>query len=258
MKVFMEKINSTTNNTSLIPFIDTDDFLHHISVDCTIFCFTENKLKVLLLKYNELDFWALPGGYVYQDEDLRQAAARVLFERTQLHDLFLDQFHTFGRKGRTTDYNIHKEWLESKNIILPENHWLLKRFITVAYCSLIENKVANTLPKSLNENLEWFEVNELPTLIFDHERIIKEGLQHLRKNLDTQLVAYNLLSERFTMNDLQNLYETVLGEKFRRNNFQRKMLSLGTLERLEKFFDGSPNKAPYLYKFKESEINFSD
>ena len=86
-------------------------------------------------------------------------------------------------------------------------------------------------------------------MAFDHARIITEGLEHLRKNIDTQVAASNLLPEKFTMKDLQSLYETVLGEQFRRNNFQRKLLSMNYLERLDKLYDGSSNKAPYLYKF---------
>ena len=90
-------------------------------------------------------------------------------------------------------------------------------------------------------------------MAFDHERIINCGLEHIRKNIDTQIVASNLLPEKFTMKELQTVYETVLDEKFRRNNFQRKILALNSLERLEKFFDGSANKAPYLYKFVDKK-----
>lgn len=253
----MKKIDNSKNKQSLIDLINTKNFVENISVDCAIFGFHNDKLKVLLLKYHDLDLWSIPGGFVFNHEDLREAAARVLYERTHLHDLFLDQFHTFGRIDRTEN-NVHRIIFKNKGIEVPKDHWIFKRFITVGYCSLIDYTLSETFPDSFNESIEWFDVDKLPAMAFDHERIIKEGLQHIRKNLDTQLVAYNLLPEKFTMNDLQKLYETVLGEKFRRNNFQRKMLSLGTLERLEKFFDGSPNKAPYLYKFKESEINFSD
>lgn len=253
----MKKIDDSKNRQFLLDLINTKDFVENLSVDCAIFGFQEDKLKVLLVKYHDLDLWSIPGGFIFNDEDLREAAERVLYERTHLSGLFLSQFHTFGRRNRTEN-NVHQILLKNKGIEVPENHWIYNRFITVGYCSLIDYTLSETFPDAFNESIEWFDVDKLPEMAFDHERIIREGLQHIRKNLDTQLVAYNLLPEKFTMNDLQKLYETVLGEKFRRNNFQRKMLSLGTLERLEKFFDGSPNKAPYLYKFKESEINFSD
>lgn len=251
------KQNDSKNKQSLQDLINTKNFVEHISVDCAIFGFHKDFMKVLLLKYHDLDLWSLPGGFVFNDEDLREAAARVLFERTRLQDLFLDQFHTFGRIDRTQN-NVHQILLKNKGIEVPKDHWIFQRFITVGYCSLIDYSLAETFPDALNESCEWFDVDQLPKMAFDHDRIIKVGLEHLRKNLDTQIVAYNLLPEKFTMNDLQTVYESVLGEKFRRNNFQRKMLSLNTLERLEKFFDGSANKAPYLYKFKPSEINFLD
>lgn len=250
----MTQLDDSKNRQSLLDLINTTDFVEHISVDCIIFGFHKDKLKVLLLKYHDLDLYSVPGGFVFNHEDLRQAAARVLYERTHLHDLFLNQFHTFGRIDRTEN-NVHQILLQNKGIEVPKDHWIFQRFISVAYCSLIDYTMSETFPDALNESVEWHDVDKLPNMAFDHERMINEGLIHLRKNLDTQLVAYNLLPEKFTMMELQQLYETVLGEKFRRNNFQRKMLSLGTLERLEKFYDGSPNKAPYLYKFLPSEIS---
>ncbi|MEN2434749.1 NUDIX domain-containing protein [Weeksellaceae bacterium A-14] len=251
------RIEDSRNIQSLRELIDADNFVEHVSVDCVIFGYNKEKLRVLLLKYHDLDIWSLPGGFVFNDEDLRQAADRVLYERTHLKNLFLDQFHTFGRISRTEN-NIHQTLLKNKGIEVPKDHWIFQRFITVGYCSLINYSLVDTFPDAFNEKCQWYDVNELPNMAFDHERIIQIGLRHLRKNLDTQIVAYNLLPEKFTMNDLQKLYEIVLGEKFRRNNFQRKMLSLGTLERQEKFFDGSPNKAPYLYKFKDNLVDYLD
>ena len=242
---------------SLKELIEAKNFVEHISVDCAIFGYHDGKLKILLLKYHDRDLWAIPGGFVFNHENLRQAAERVLFERTHLKNIFLSQFHTFGRINRTEN-SPHRILLKNKNITVPENHWIFQRFVTVGYCSLIDFSIAETFPDSFNEVIEWYDVDKLPTMAFDHERIINAGLEYLRKNLDTQIVAYNLLPEKFTMNQLQGVYETVLNETFRRNNFQRKMLSLGTLERLEKYYDGSANKAPYLYRFKESEINILD
>ncbi|WP_434978866.1 NUDIX hydrolase [Daejeonia sp. YH14] len=251
------RIEDSRNIQSLRELIDADNFVEHVSVDCVIFGYNKEKLRVLLLKYHDLDIWSLPGGFVFNDEDLRQAADRVLYERTHLKNVFLDQFHTFGRISRTEN-NIHQTLLKNKGIEVPKDHWIFQRFITVGYCSLINYSLVDTFPDAFNEMCQWFDVNELPNMAFDHERIIQIGLRHLRKNLDTQIVAFNLLPEKFTMNDLQKLYEIVLGEKFRRNNFQRKMLSLGTLERQEKLFDGSPNKAPYLYKFKDNLVDYLD
>lgn len=243
------KIDDSKNKQNLQQLIDTKDFVEHISVDCTIFGFHKGILKILLLKYHDLDLWSLPGGFVFNDEDLREAASRVLYERTHLFNIFLDQFHTFGRIDRTEN-NVHQILLKNKNIEVPKDHWIFQRFITVGYCSLIDFTLVDTFPDAFNETCAWFEVDKLPNMAFDHVRVINKGLHHIRKNIDTQVVASNLLPEKFTMKDLQTVYETVLDEKFRRNNFQRKILALDILERLEKFFDGSANKAPYLYRFK--------
>ncbi|TXF79290.1 NUDIX hydrolase [Chryseobacterium sp.] len=245
-------IDDSKIKQNLQELIETKDFVQHISVDCAIFGFHEGILKILLLKYHDLDLWALPGGFVFNDEDLREAASRVLHERTHLSDIFLEQFHTFGRISRTEN-NVHRTLLKNKNIEVPDDHWIFQRFITVGYCSLIDFTLVNTFPDAFNESCAWFEVTNLPSMAFDHERIISTGLEYLRKNIDTQIVASNLLPEKFTMKELQTVYETVLGEKFRRNNFQRKILALNSLERLEKLFDGSANKAPYLYKFAEKK-----
>lgn len=233
---------------TLNDLIETKDFINHISVDCVIFGFHEDALKVLLLKYHELDLWAIPGGFIFNDENLNDAASRILHERTHLDDVYLEQFYTFGAIDRTEN-NPHRQLLENKHIKVNEDHWIYQRFITVGYYALIDFTLSDTFPDAFNETCDWFDVDQLPKMAFDHKEIIERGLEHLRKNLDYKIVGANLLPEKFTMNQLQTLYETILGEKFRRNNFQRKMLGLNILERLEKHFDGSANKAPYLYRF---------
>ena len=124
------KIDDSKNKQNLQQLIDTKDFVEHISVDCTIFGFHKGILKILLLKYHDLDLWSLPGGFVFNDEDLREAASRVLYERTHLSNIFLDQFHTFGRIDRTEN-NVHQILLKNKNIEVPKDHWIFQRFITV-------------------------------------------------------------------------------------------------------------------------------
>ena len=241
-------IDDSKNKQSLQQLIDTTNFVEHISVDCVIFGYHKGTMKILLLKYHDLDLWTLPGGFVFNDENLHEAASRVMYERTHLSNIYLKQFHTFGQKDRTEN-NVHRILLKNKNIEVPKDHWIFQRFITVGYCSLIDYTLVDTFPNAMNETCAWFEIDQLPNLAFDHNEIINIGLDHIRKNVDTQIVASNLLPEKFTMKELQTVYETVLNEKFRRNNFQRKILALESLERMEKFFDGSANKAPYLYKF---------
>ena len=242
------KFDDSKNKITLQELIETDNFVNQLSVDCAIFGFHNNTLKVLLLKYHELDLWAIPGGFIFEDENLNDAANRILYERTHLENVYLEQFYTFGNIART-DKNPHRQLLENKGIKVDKNHWIYKRFVTVGYYALIDYTLSHTFPDSFNEVCEWFDVHNLPDMAFDHQEIIEKGLEHLRKNLDYKIVGSNLLPERFTMKDLQNLYETILDEKFRRNNFQRKMLSLNILDRHEKLFDGSANKAPFLYSF---------
>lgn len=228
--------------------IETKDFLEHISVDCVIFGFHKDTLKVLLLKYHDLDLWAVPGGFIFNDENLNDAAARTLYERTHLGDVYLEQFYTFGDIKRTEN-NTHQKLLENKKIEVASNHWIYQRFISVGYCALVDYTLTHTFPDSFNEVCQWFDVKELPNLAFDHKEMIEKGLLYLRKNIDYQVMGRNLLPDKFTMKELQNLYEAILGESLRRNNFQRKVLSLNILERLEKHYTGSANKAPYLYRF---------
>jgi hypothetical protein len=177
------------------------------------------------------------------------ASCRILYERTHLEDVYLEQFYAFGHKDRTEKKNPHRRLLDNKGININKDHWIYKRFVTIGYYALIDYTLSHTFPDAFNETCAWFDVNDLPEMAFDHQEIIEKGLEHLRKTIDYKLVGSNLLPEKFTMKDLQNLYETILGEKFRRNNFQRKMLSFNILERHEKLFDGSANKAPFLYSF---------
>ena len=137
-----------------------------------------------------------------------------------------------------------------------EGSLAFERHISIGYYALIDYTLSSTFPDAFSEKCEWFDVHNLPKEIaFDHREIIEKGMEFLRINLDYKIYGSNLLPEKFTMKELQNLYECILGEPLRRNNFQRKMLSLDFLERLEKKFDGSANKAPYYYKFKNKKGN---
>lgn len=241
----MKHLHQKTNIEELLK---TDDFIKQLSVDCVIFGFHNETLKVLLLKHLDFDLWSVPGGFVFQDEDIDEAAYRLVCERTNLKDLFLEQFHTFGRKDRNKD-DMHHRVVQKHNLDVDENHWIHQRFVTIGYYALIDYTLSETIPDGFNAQCYWYDISDLPPLVFDHREIIETALIHLRKNLDYKVVGSNLLPNEFTMNQLQILYETILGEKLRRNNFQRKILSLGILERMEKLYTGSANKAPYLYKF---------
>jgi hypothetical protein len=126
---------------------------------------------------------------------------------------------------------------------------MLDRFISVGYYALINYKDVVPRPDALSDSCEWYPVDKLPTLILDHNEIVQKAIQTLRNNLDRKLVGGNLLPKKFTMKQLQEVYEAILGIKLRRTTFQRKMLASGVLMRHEKQFSGKAHKAPYLYSF---------
>lgn len=225
-----------------------------VSIDCVIFGFHDNQLKILLLKYKNTDCFALPGGFINQDENLEDAAARVLEERTGLKNIYLEQFYVFGSKNRRFDETHHK-LMNGSGIVLHANHFLLNRFISVGYRALIDFSKATPMPDAFSASCEWYDLDIIPPLIFDHDTILQKALHTLRTNLDEKLIGLNLLPETFTMNEFQNLYETILGEKIARSNFQRKVLGMNILKRLDKKITGGAHKAPYLYCFDTKIIS---
>ncbi|GAB3493550.1 NUDIX domain-containing protein [Spirosoma knui] len=234
------------NYTALLP--DGGEILPGLSIDTVIFGFHEGQLKILLLELRNSGIFALPGGFIYESEDLDEAASRVLAVRTGLRHIYLEQFYTFGDRNRR-DAETQRAILDKVGITLADDHWLLRRFVSIGYYALIDFTKASPTPDALSASCAWYDLTSLPALLFDHGHIVQKALETLRANLDDKLIGFNLLPETFTMADLQQLYETVLGKPLQRTNFQRKMLSLGILERLEKKMTGGAHKAPYLYRF---------
>lgn len=223
-------------------------YLPGLAIDAVIFGFHDNQLKVLLLAYKNTGLFALPGGFIHDYEDVNEAARRVLFDRTGLTNIFLDQFYVFGDRSRY-DATPLKAIMSARGVVPPDNHWLLKRFVSVGYYALVDFTRAIPTPDSISDSCDWYTLDELPALMQDHQLIIQKALETLRVNLDQKLIGFNLLTEDFTMGDLQSLYETILNKKLIRAAFQRKMLSLGILERIAKKYTGGAHKAPYVYRF---------
>jgi ADP-ribose pyrophosphatase YjhB (NUDIX family) len=222
-----------------------------LAYDSVIFGFNGKQLKILVLEYHNTGFFALPGGFVKRNENVDDAVKRGLYERTGLDNIYLEQFHTFGDVSRTVPEAM-QTILEANGYEIEEGNWLLDRFISVAYYALINYNEVEPQPDALSDSINWYSIEELPLLIMDHDLIVKKALATLRDNLDKKLVGMNLLPEKFTMKDLQKVYEAVLGEKLRRTTFQRKILGMDILARHEKLFTGGAHKAPYLYSFKKS------
>jgi ADP-ribose pyrophosphatase YjhB (NUDIX family) len=230
--------------------LETQGFLPHIAFDSVIFGFSKGKLKILLMEYHDTGWLALPGGFVGKNEDLDEAAKRGLKERTGLDNIYLEQFYTFGNISRFKP-EVMQTILEANGFFLNPDHWMLDRFISVSYFALIDFEKVILTPDELSDSIAWYEIENLPDLILDHSAIVAKALQTLRENLERKLIGGNLLPERFTMNELQQVYEAIFGQKLRRTTFQRKMLGLDILERHEKLYTGKSHKAPYLYSFRK-------
>jgi 8-oxo-dGTP diphosphatase len=238
-----------------------DDYLPHLSIDCVIFGYAAPSLKVLVSKFKYgQNNWGLPGGYVQKSESIDTAARRILKERTGLDKIYLDQFKVFGDKGRIAD-SAFKEVIkkdlgqyDAENFDAATLAWITDRFVCIGYYAVVDISKVQLQKGAMEEQLEWTCINKLPALTYDHNAIVATALQALRQNLDQKLIGFNLLPATFTMQEVQGLYEVVYNRPFARNNFQKKILSLDVLERLEKKFTGAANKAPYLYRFKQSPI----
>ena len=223
-----------------------------ISVDCVILGFHENALKVLLLKVDNTNKWALPGGFIKKNEPIEHAADRVLQERTGVQNIFLQQFNVFGAPDRS-DASIHQNRFLEYGIKIPKDNWLLQRFITIGFYALIDFSEVNLKDIVSDENAEWIDMNKASNLMMDHAAIVQKALETLRTQLAYLPIGKNLLPKKFTMPELQKLYETILNEKLDRRNFQRKLLSFGILNRLTETKKGGAHKAAYLYTFNKKK-----
>ena len=230
------------------------DWLSNISVDCVIFGFQEKQLKVLLLKFKNNEVWTLPGGFIGKEEDADEAAKRVLWQRTGLEDIYLQQFHAFGDLKRNIGaIEKHEEINLAMGRSKEDLTWLSNRYITIGYYALVEYSKVQVTLNDVSDDSAWMDVDQIPSLFLDHNAIINKGLAHLRSSIDSHLAAFNLLPETFTMSELQQVYETILGKPLVRTNFQRKMLSLDILDRIEKKYTGGAHKAPYLYRLDKKK-----
>ncbi|AYQ31817.1 NrtR DNA-binding winged helix domain-containing protein [Runella sp. SP2] len=239
--------------------LSQQNYIPQVSIDCVIFGYSEQQLQVLIPKINfKGDFWALPSGFVFQDEDMDNAAQRILRERTGIESIYLEQFKVFGRANRSSKAFLDKliqqnfDKLGEKSAShATEYDWFTKRFLSVGYYALVDMNKVVPQKTDLDESIEWYGIHDLPQMIMDHEEIINEALKTLQSHIDEKINAFNLLPDTFTMKEVQDVYEAISGKSFVRTNFQKMILSLDVLERLEKKFTGAANKAPYLYRFRK-------
>jgi len=222
-------------------------YLRSISIDCIIFGFHQNELKVLLLHAKYAGLWALPGGFVLKEEHMDAAAERILKQRTGLNNIYLQQFHVFSKPERSTK-EINKQFLKNIDLEIEES-WMFDRFVTVGYSALVDFSKVKPIADVFSSDCKWFNIDALPELLLDHSEILNRALQNLQMNLNYHPIGYNLLPEKFTMPELQILYETILNKKLDRRNFQRKIVGTNILVKLDETKKGVAHKAPNYYKF---------
>jgi len=199
-----------------------------ISVDCVIFGFDENELKALLIKSDIKKYegkWSLLGDLVHRDENLDQAAYRILKERTGMDDVYMEQVRSFGE--------VHRH---------PA-----ARVVTIAYCSLI-NIQQHKLEKNDNE-LHWHTFNKDLVMAFDHADILNLCYEWLQKRVQEHPLGFSLLPKKFSLRELQNLYEAILGIKLDRRNFRKKFFSMDVLEDTQEMEYAVAHRPGKLYQF---------
>ncbi len=226
--------------------------IHNVSVDCVVFGYDNETLKVLLIEQKALDEkakkgkgaqFALPGDLVREDEGLHQAATRVLGELTQLQGIYLKQFHTYGNPGRVSDVK-DAEWLKTYRSN-PET-----RVITVAYYSLVNLADYEPGAGSFAKRSVWIDMGKEPRLAFDHNKILQGGLDMLRDELINKNIGFELLPEKFTLSQLQSLYEIVLDKKLDKRNFRKSIKKIDQLKPLDEKQKGVLHKPAQLYKYE--------
>lgn len=211
--------------------------INEVSVDTVIFTIRKKELMVLLIKRGHepfRDMWATPGGFLRISETLDESARRVLYERTHVENVYLEQLYCFSNPNRYPN----------------------ARVITVTYFALIgsHNLKLSSDPGVDVKGIKWYSVYNLPPLAFDHDAIIKFALKRLREKLEFSNIAFQLLPLKFTLTDLQKVYEIILNKQMDKRNFRKKVLSLGILEELEEFTKSSSKRPARLYAFKITDV----
>ncbi|CAN5782048.1 NUDIX domain-containing protein [soil metagenome] len=206
------------------------DILSSVSIDCIIFGLDEGRLKVLLVERAiepSFGLWALPGGFVLEQEDLDVAARRTLEATTGMTNVFMEQVQAFGKVGR-----------------FP---W--RRVVTIAYYALIKSIHGNLRAGPDASDVRWFDVKQVPELVFDHRQILHAALSTLRTKVRREPIGFELLPQKFTLSELQGLYEAVLDTTFDTRNFRKKLLKMNLLVELDERQTGVPHRAARLYSF---------
>lgn len=201
-----------------------------LTVDCVVFGLDAASLQVLLIQRDLPPFvgqWALPGGFIHLEETLEAAARRELIEETGLHNVYLEQLYTFGELERD-----------------PR-----ERVISVAYYALVKLSDHQVQAATDARRAAWFALDDTPKLAFDHQQILEVAHERLRGKVRYQPIGFELLPAKFTLRQLQHLYETILGRELDKRNFRKKLLSLNVLEELDEVEEDVAHRAARLFRF---------
>lgn len=207
-----------------------DKPVESVTVDCVIFGFSEGSLKVLLIHSSagdSIDQWKLPGNYIMEKETLDQAANRILSQLTGVHDLYLEQFHTFGDVYR----------------------YPYKRIVTVGYFALVKPEDHELATNIWADQVIWADVDNVPPLSYDHNLILEKATESLTRKIRHEPIGFNLLPEKFTLHQLQELYEAVLRVRLDKPNFRRKLMNMQLLIPLEETQTNVSHRAAKLFRF---------
>ena len=207
-----------------------------LTVDIVVFALDEEDLQVMLIQRDLKPFkghWALPGGFVRTKETLGEAARRELQEETGLQGIFLEQLYTFGDVKRD-----------------PR-----ERVVTVAYYALVNLEGHNVKASTDARNAAWFSVNDHPKLAFDHLAILKTAHERLQGKVRYQPIGFELLPEKFTLTQLQHLYEVILDQKLDKRNFRKKVLAMGIVKETNEIEKDVAHRAARLYRFDKRKYD---
>ncbi|WP_437919548.1 NUDIX hydrolase [Sphingobacterium sp. LRF_L2] len=210
----------------------------HFTIDCVIYSFNEGKLQVLLTERNQYpykDWWALPGFFVEKEEEMEDAVKRILYEHTGLKDIFMEQLGAFAGVKRH-----------------PQGRIMTVAFSTIVKYDDVKSKIRPIT--SYMKQAKWFAINELPELAFDHNQIIQQSLQKLKYSINYSTAVYELLPEKFTLTQLQQVYEAILDKTLDKRNFRKKIANSGFLKELQEVQKGVSYRAARLYKFDKRKF----
>ena len=218
----------------MTPFYsDNTRFL--VAVDCIIFGFDYRQLKLLLIKRDfqpQKGKWSLVGGFLEVNESLDQSALRILNNLTGLNDIYLEQLYTYGEMNRDPG----------------------ERVLSTAYYALI-NAEDYHLPINRESTAKWFPIEKIPALVFDHNIMVDKAMRRLKRKSLSQPIGFELLSEKFTIPQLQKLYEAIHQRDLDKRNFRKKILSMGLLKKLDEKQKSGSRKGAYYYRFDKEKYD---